>query len=81
MTLHARGELVQTARRMSELGLTPGMSGNVSARIPHGLLVTPSGMPYGELARTLVTGVSTALAAPSSRSWTLATYSHAATDA
>jgi len=50
VTLHLRGELVQTARRMSELGLTPGMSGNVSARTPHGFLVTPSGMPYAELA-------------------------------
>lgn len=50
MTLHLRGELVQTARRMSELGLTPGMSGNVSVRAPGGLLVTPSGMPYAELA-------------------------------
>jgi L-fuculose-phosphate aldolase len=34
---------------MSELGLTPGMSGNVSVRTPTGLLVTPSGMPYSEL--------------------------------
>ncbi len=50
MTLHVRGELVGTARRMSELGLTPGMSGNVSVRTPGGFLVTPSGMPYGELA-------------------------------
>ena len=50
MTLHLRGELVQTARQMSELGLTPGMSGNVSARTPHGFLVTPSGMPYEGLA-------------------------------
>lgn len=50
MTLHVRGELVQTARRMSELGLTPGMSGNVSVRTPSGFLVTPSGMPYADLA-------------------------------
>jgi L-fuculose-phosphate aldolase len=50
VTLHLRGELVQTARRMSELGLTPGMSGNVSVRTPGGFLVTPSGMPYGDLA-------------------------------
>jgi L-fuculose-phosphate aldolase len=50
VTLHLRGELVQTARRMSELGLTPGMSGNVSARTSSGFLVTPSGMPYAELA-------------------------------
>lgn len=48
-TLHLRGELVQTARRMSELGLSPGMSGNVSVRTEGGLLVTPSGMPYAEL--------------------------------
>jgi L-fuculose-phosphate aldolase len=44
-----REDLVATARRMSELGLTPGMSGNVSVRTPSGLLVTPSGMPYSEL--------------------------------
>jgi L-fuculose-phosphate aldolase len=44
-----REDLVTTARRMSELGLTPGMSGNVSVRTPTGLLVTPSGMPYSEL--------------------------------
>jgi L-fuculose-phosphate aldolase len=34
---------------MSALGLTPGMSGNVSVRSERGLLVTPSGMPYDEL--------------------------------
>jgi L-fuculose-phosphate aldolase len=44
-----REDLVTTARRMSDLGLTPGMSGNVSVRTPTGLLVTPSGMPYSEL--------------------------------
>jgi L-fuculose-phosphate aldolase len=49
MTQRQRDELVVTARRMSELGLTPGMSGNVSVRSPVGLLVTPSGMPYGEM--------------------------------
>ena len=49
MTQRLREELVATARRMSDLGLTPGMSGNVSVRTPRGLLVTPSGMPYGEL--------------------------------
>ncbi|HEY1555731.1 MAG TPA: class II aldolase/adducin family protein [Kofleriaceae bacterium] len=47
--MHLRDELVSTARRMSELGLTPGMSGNVSVRSPAGILVTPSGMPYSEL--------------------------------
>jgi L-fuculose-phosphate aldolase len=49
MTQRLREELVATARRMSDLGLTPGMSGNVSVRTSRGLLVTPSGMPYGEL--------------------------------
>lgn len=45
-----REDLVATARRMSDLGLTPGMSGNACVRTPAGgLLVTPSGMPYGEL--------------------------------
>lgn len=49
MTQRLREELVSTARRMSDLGLTPGMSGNVSVRTPRGLLVTPSGMPYPDL--------------------------------
>src|SRR5687767_13273881 len=49
MTLQLREELVATARRMSELGLTPGTSGNVSVRTARGFLVTPSGLPYGEL--------------------------------
>ena len=44
-----REELIATARRVSELGLTPGMSGNVSVRTATGMLVTPSGMPYSEL--------------------------------
>ena len=49
MTMRLRDELTVTARRMSELGLTPGMSGNVSVRSPSGLIVTPSGMPYSEI--------------------------------
>jgi len=49
MTMRLRDELVVTARRMSELGLTPGMSGNVSVRSPVGFIVTPSGMPYSEI--------------------------------
>jgi L-fuculose-phosphate aldolase len=49
MTMRLREELVATARRMSDLGLTPGMSGNVSVRGSTALFVTPSGMPYGEL--------------------------------
>ncbi len=49
MTMRLRDELVVIAKRMSGLGLTPGMSGNVSVRSPIGMLVTPSGMPYPEL--------------------------------
>jgi L-fuculose-phosphate aldolase len=49
MTMRLRDELVATAKRMSALGLTPGMSGNVSVRSPRGLLVTPSGMAYADL--------------------------------
>ena len=46
MTMRLREDLVATAKRMSALGLTPGMSGNVSVRSGSGLIVTPSGMPY-----------------------------------
>jgi L-fuculose-phosphate aldolase len=49
VTLSARNELLKTARRMHELGLAPGTSGNVSVRTPQGLLVTPTGIPYGDL--------------------------------
>jgi L-fuculose-phosphate aldolase len=50
MTMRLRDELVATAKHMSQLGLTPGMSGNVSVRSPQGtILITPSGMPYGDL--------------------------------
>lgn len=49
MTMRLRDELVTTAKKMSGLGLTPGMSGNVSVRTAQGLLVTPSGMSYSDL--------------------------------
>jgi L-fuculose-phosphate aldolase len=49
MTMRLREELVATAKRMSDLGLTPGMSGNVSVRSGDGLIVTPSGMPYDKI--------------------------------
>ena len=49
MTQRLRGELVATARRMSELGLAPGTTGNVSVRTARGFLVTPSGMAYDQL--------------------------------
>ena len=40
--------IVQTARRMNALGINRGKSGNVSARIEGGFLVTPSALPYDE---------------------------------
>jgi L-fuculose-phosphate aldolase len=49
MTLALRERLVATARRMSELDLTPGLSGNASVRTHAGFLITPSAMPYGDL--------------------------------
>src|SRR5439155_19836458 len=49
MTLQLRDELVATARRMSELGLAPGTTGNVSVRTARGFVVTPSGMAYDQL--------------------------------
>ena len=49
MTQQLRDELIATARRMSELGLAPGTTGNVSARTARGFVVTPSGMAYDQL--------------------------------
>jgi len=44
-----RQAVVATARALNARGLNQGTSGNVSARVPDGLLLTPSGMPYEEL--------------------------------
>ena len=44
-----RQEIVHTALAMSAEGLSPGTSGNVSARWRSGMLITPSGLPYGDL--------------------------------
>lgn len=49
MTMRLRDSLITTARRMSDLGLTPGTSGNVSVRTSSGMLITPSAIPYPEL--------------------------------
>ena len=34
---------------MNALGINQGTSGNLSVRVPGGLLVTPTGMPYDEV--------------------------------
>ncbi len=48
--LALRQEIIATCLKMTELGINHGTSGNVSARIPDGMLITPSGMPYDRTA-------------------------------
>jgi len=43
---HLRRQVVRTARRMANLGLVRGSSGNVSLRIGERILITASGIPY-----------------------------------
>ena len=47
--LRMRRALVEAAREVDRLGLSPGTSGNLSVRVPGGFLVTPSGVPYGAM--------------------------------
>ncbi|MGE0744063.1 MAG: class II aldolase/adducin family protein [Rhodospirillales bacterium] len=44
-----RRDIVATAARMDALGINRGTSGNVSARTPEGLLITPTGVPCDAL--------------------------------
>jgi L-fuculose-phosphate aldolase len=44
-----RREMIATARRMNEIGLNQGTSGNLSQRVPEGFLVTPTGLDYDRL--------------------------------
>ena len=44
-----RVRIIEAARRMNASGMNQGRSGNVSARIEGGFLVTPTGVPYEEL--------------------------------
>lgn len=41
-----RQEIIDTCLEMNSSGLNQGTSGNVSARVRGGMLITPSGMPY-----------------------------------
>jgi L-fuculose-phosphate aldolase len=41
-----REQLVTVARRMQASGINQGTSGNLSARLPGGMLITPSSLPY-----------------------------------
>ena len=47
-TVRRRG-IIETALIMSREGLSPGRSGNVSARTEGGMLITPTGMAYDAL--------------------------------
>ena len=47
-----RRQLVAVARRMNASGINQGTSGNLSARIPGGMLITPSSLPYEQMEPT-----------------------------
>jgi len=44
-----RRRILEVARAMANAGLARGSSGNVSARIESGILITASGIPYAIL--------------------------------
>ena len=44
-----RGKIIAACREMNALGINQGTSGNVSARVEGGFLITPSGVPYDEM--------------------------------
>lgn len=44
-----RRTIIETCLKMNADGLNHGTSGNVSVRVPGGMLVTPSGVPYPEM--------------------------------
>lgn len=44
-----RRDIIDTALTMSQRGLSPGRSGNVSARFGNGMLITPTGKVYATL--------------------------------
>jgi L-fuculose-phosphate aldolase len=51
-TIHERGlrvRLVAVARRLVAIGVSPATSGNVSARVEGGMIVTPSAVAYDSL--------------------------------
>jgi L-fuculose-phosphate aldolase len=42
--------IISTCREMNALGINQGTSGNISARVEDGFLITPSGVAYDEMA-------------------------------
>ena len=49
-----RAEIIETCKAMNRLGINQGTSGNVSARVPEGYLITPSGVPYDDLTPEMI---------------------------
>ncbi len=49
VTPGVRSEIIGFALRMSSSGLSLGKSGNISVRVENGMLITPTGISYGEL--------------------------------
>ena len=47
--LEVRQQLLAVARRMNASGINQGTSGNLSQRIPGGMLITPSSLPYEQM--------------------------------
>lgn len=45
-----RQAIIAACREMNALGINQGTSGNVSVRVETGFLITPSGIPYDEMA-------------------------------
>jgi L-fuculose-phosphate aldolase len=46
-----RYDVINTAVKMNKLGINQGKSGNVSARVDEGFLITPTGIPYEDTKR------------------------------
>lgn len=47
--LKLRFEIVEAGRRMNALRINQGTSGNISARVAEGVLITPSGVPLDDM--------------------------------
>jgi L-fuculose-phosphate aldolase len=53
-----RKDIAAACRRMIGEGLTHGLAGNISARLGNRLLITPSAVPYDELAPEMIASMS-----------------------
>ena len=44
-----RREIIKTCIKMNDMGINQGTSGNISARVDGGILITPSAVPYDKM--------------------------------